>query len=418
MKRFLLYCSAIILFLILLIPFLAVSLSPINIDNSAKQVGNAHLINPLLTQTRDMLIERFDAHELIVQQEQANSFAGFLTRSHRPLAANIDFHDDELNISFSYQLNGQFYLNLSMWVESANGIQFKGIKIGQLYLPANTGLNLAQYIVDAYTGSNIAKQTIASIDSVDIKSDALKVSLFPLDNALKELKNIDRGRDDEKRSKILKIVHYLKLLATLPSDTQRSLNEYIYTAFHEANIRSNNNPDLAVEENQAAILALAIFAGDSRFSAVVGGIHEELSSIPTAALKPALRGRTDLSAHFVFSAAIKLLSEKDFSFAVGEFKELMDRGPGGSGYSFADLAADMAGVHFAYLASEPKAALALQENLIQLNDESAFMPTIDGLKEGLSKKVFVKQFDRVDSPPYRAKIAEIRSRVDALPINY
>ncbi len=42
-------------------------------------------------------------------------------------------------------------------------------------------------------------------------------------------------------------------------------------------------------------------------------------------LKPVLANRKDLSLHFIFSAAIKLLSEQGISVAVGEFKELMDK---------------------------------------------------------------------------------------------
>ena len=50
------------------------------------------------------------------------------------------------------------------------------------------------------------------------------------------------------------------------------------------------------------------------------------------------------------SAGIKLIADSGISFAAGEFKELLDALSGGSGFSFADLAADRAGTHFAKMA--------------------------------------------------------------------
>jgi hypothetical protein len=56
-----------------------------------------------------------------------------------------------------------------------------------------------------------------------------------------------------------------------------------------------------------------------------------------------LGGRQDLRLHFIVSLGIKVIADSGISFAAGEFKELLDALSGGSGFSFADLAADRAG---------------------------------------------------------------------------
>jgi hypothetical protein len=119
----------------------------------------------------------------------------------------------------------------------------------------------------------------------------------------------------------------------------------------------------------------------------------------------------------VFSAAIKLLSELGVSIAVGEFKELMDRGQGGSGYSFVDLAADLSGAHFAALAVNPKSAQQLQTIMANMADESLFFPNTDSLDEGLNSAEFTSKYQAVDSPAYLQAVELISARIDALPVS-
>ena len=133
--------------------------------------------------------------------------------------------------------------------------------------------------------------------------------------------------------------------------------------------------------------------------------------------KPLLAQRQDLSLHFIYSAAIKLLSEQGMSAAIGEFKELMDRGNGGSGFSFVDLAADLAGVEFAKSATNELKARQFQYTLAGNTLESTFFPDISALPEGLSKSAFNQQFKQVDSPEYKAMLTNIRQRIASLPIH-
>jgi hypothetical protein len=183
----------------------------------------------------------------------------------------------------------------------------------------------------------------------------------------------------------------------------------------EAHIMSKESS--ATLENEAAILAITIYAGSPRFVALTGDLSFAIERIPIARPKPVLLNRGDLSLHFIFSAAIKLMSEKGVSVAVGEFKELMDRGKGGSGYSFIDLAADLSGAHFAALAVDPQTAEHLQTVLMHAPNESLFMVATGDLEEGMSKAEFEAKYKKVDSPQYSRVVDIINERIQQLPIN-
>src|SRR5439155_12630756 len=62
---------------------------------------------------------------------------------------------------------------------------------------------------------------------------------------------------------------------------------------------------------------------------------------------PTMRGRRDLAQHFVVSCALVAVVGESLAEAAGLFKEQQDARPGGSGFSFVDLNADLAGVALA-----------------------------------------------------------------------
>jgi hypothetical protein len=220
----------------------------------------------------------------------------------------------------------------------------------------------------------------------------------------------------------------LKLLDSAPltndlamQNKEISLSYYLHKVMLEAQIMSaedrQGNSNSAILENEAAIMALAIYAGHPRFSTLSGDLSFAVDPIPTARKKPVLANRQDLSLHFIFSAAIKLLSDQGISIAVGEFKELMDRGNGGSGYSFIDLTADMAGANFATLAVDPKTAKQIQNIMSVEANEALFFPNIDGFDEGMNKSQFRQKYSDIESAEYLEVINEIERRMSRLPVS-
>ena len=81
-----------------------------------------------------------------------------------------------------------------------------------------------------------------------------------------------------------------------------------------------------------------------------------------------------------------------------------------------DLAADMAGVRFAELATDPLFAEQVQKTLAANDTESLFFPPLDGLPEDLDKLQFVREFGHVDSPAYKRTVSDIEQRINKLAV--
>jgi hypothetical protein len=245
------------------------------------------------------------------------------------------------------------------------------------------------------------------------------LSVMPLDTFLKELNDVKQGvggsSDEEMRLRTAYYLKHLSLLDVGKRSAPQSLANYIGPVFSLAKKRSNY--DTAPKENEAAILALAIYAGHHRFANLVGDVQPKKGKVALPKVRPILKFRADLNQHFIFSAALKILSEQGLSIAIGEFKELMDRSDDGSGYSFVDLAADFAGVEFAIAATNPFSAGSVQNILAGIIGEDAFFPDIEGLPEGLSKNDFTLRFTEVDSPEYLRMVRSINQRIAELPIH-
>jgi uncharacterized protein YfiM (DUF2279 family) len=127
-----------------------------------------------------------------------------------------------------------------------------------------------------------------------------------------------------------------------------------------------------------------------------------------------LAQRTDMAQHFLLSTLLAWQGGQRFSNALGLGKELADT-RGGSGFSFNDLAGDLAGTRFGRLAqAEPVRLLdALAVGLA----EPAFFPEVADLPEYLSEAQLQARFGGVGAPAYEAQLAEIRRRVAALPLH-
>lgn len=190
----------------------------------------------------------------------------------------------------------------------------------------------------------------------------------------------------------------------------------IHLAFEFAEAGSHSRDP--VFENRAAILALAVVLGEEKLATVA---HREidparLPDVQALRAHVTLQGRKDWPQHFWVSAGLTLLSDNDRSIAVGLAKELMDATPGGSGFSFADLAADAAGNQFTRAAVRDAAsARALQERIragVRLAD---FVPELRDLPEGLSSADIQERYGGLGGAETQRIVEEIQRRLAACP---
>jgi hypothetical protein len=428
MMRYVKFSILAVALLFVLLVFLILDFSPRVPYSAHRQVENAEEVHHLIKQLRASLRGRYENQQIDISLKQADSLLGFVQRAIPEVSSQLSLMDTSLKLEVSYKLPSYFlgtYINLSFLILEGNALIIDNVKIGSIKMPGDWALGAAESLVNTYTKSVVATSAIQQIEKIDIEPKQVSVFLRPLDTLLRELKNIRTSSDgDDNKLLRIKTAHYLRFLDDLrPSDTRNgdtSLSYYLQALMTEAKSMTSSGLDdkenSATLENEAAIFALAIFAGNRRFAAVIGDMSFALDKIPTSPYAATLANRKDLSLHFIFSAAIKLMSEQGISVAVGEFKELMDRGEGGSGYSFVDLSADMAGANFAALAVDPKTARQVQDIVSIKSAEMLFFPSIDGLDEGMGKNEFRTKYTDVESDEYKKVVNEINRRLDALPV--
>ena len=126
--------------------------------------------------------------------------------------------------------------------------------------------------------------------------------------------------------------------------------------------------------------------------------------------------RNDLQKHFVYSMALQLLSDANAGFALGEFKELLDSNPGGSGFSFVDLYADRAGTRLAQYATQNEtSAKAIQQTFLQMQTEQQLIPLPKDLPEGIDANQFTADYTDTQSENYQQMLSLIDEQLSSLP---
>lgn len=126
---------------------------------------------------------------------------------------------------------------------------------------------------------------------------------------------------------------------------------------------------------------------------------------------PTMRGRRDLTRHFVVSAALAALVGSDAAEAVGVAKELADSG-GRSGFSFVDLSADLSGVAFALRVLDGKLTMPDIAQGFAVND---YLPEPGNLPEGLAREVLTDRYGPPNDARFMAEKENIRRLILALP---
>jgi hypothetical protein len=118
----------------------------------------------------------------------------------------------------------------------------------------------------------------------------------------------------------------------------------------------------------------------------------------------------------MLSAALVAFSDSSIAQTIGLSKEI-DDSRGGSGFSFADLAADNAGTRFAaYALRSADTARRMQRIVAAGITASDMMPATADLPERLSESAFAAAFGDLDDPRFQEVAGRIDARIDALPL--
>lgn len=163
------------------------------------------------------------------------------------------------------------------------------------------------------------------------------------------------------------------------------------------------------EQRRAALFVLASYLSEKNLAIVLPEARQWPRPRP---VKLTLLGRHDSAQHFAISAALAAWAGEPAANAIGLYKEIEDSQAGGSGFSFADLAADRAGTRFGELvvADSPRLHEALRGPL----REGDLLPSLAGLPENLPEAEFARRYGARDNAAYRQMASEIEGRLAAL----
>ena len=314
------------------------------------------------------------------------------------------------------------YLNVRFNIApSAFGFKVVRASLGRISVSGTMARFLIAFALDLAVGNNQGRYLLSSVASVVLTDTSIRVYMQPmpgLKQNVKEMKQRLKYLRDEVaimgKPETVRI-YYLKLMELsekTDTDEPVSLSRFIGPLFRLAQERGGN----PVDENRAAILALAMYFGHWRVEQMIGDVRSDEMKLHRPKTKNVvLANRIDLRLHFVISATLEIASASGITLAIGEFKELLDASHGGSGFSFIDLAADRAGVKFAETATDSATAIRMQQLLGNNPYEEQFFPSIKGLPERLTKEVFEHYFGNIESDIYISLVDDIDTCIEQLP---
>jgi hypothetical protein len=178
-----------------------------------------------------------------------------------------------------------------------------------------------------------------------------------------------------------------------------------------------SSPDAA----KAFLLALGIFIDDSNTlrsfpatSALVTQMEtdEQRRNRLTMLGEPTLRSRRDLAKHFFVSSHLLVVMGGNAARTVGLLKETLDAN-GGTGFSFADMAANRSGIVFGEKVLSGGITL---EQIARSFTVDKFMPDVTDLAEGLQPAQLRSRFGASGETNLTAELERIEQRILDLPV--
>ncbi len=359
---------------------------------------------------------------LSASQAEFDALSSFLARGTSRVSSEVQISSAGMDGAFTFQLPdnpfGRF-LNVQVSVlPSSQGLKLARVFIGKWPIPEGLAIFLAKGAADYMLSDQLGSLALQSIQAVTFTEEVVTVSVFkePLEKLRKGLNGLQQVLFPVGDPEAVRYYygHLVEIVGGSRGGNLVSLSTFMTPLFQIAKMRSQSKDPM--EENRAAILALAMYFGSWKFEAMIGPVlTEDLKAFRPRNNNVALAGRQDLRLHFIISAGLKLISDSGMGFAVGEFKELLDASHGGSGFSFVDLAADRAGIRFAEVAtSSQESARRVQQVLAKGEGEAVFFPDIAELPEGLAQGRFEGRYKDVQSSEYQRLVADIDQKIQKL----
>ncbi len=362
---------------------------------------------------------------LSASQQELNNTLAVTHYSNLGLSGYVELEEEHAEFFVSVRipaLGQRFYINTrALLKESSHGILWQNVQIGALALPDTISNKLFRKAIHVLVGKRYGKDVIGAVHNIAISPQSIDVHFAPPNNIqsgfAKAAERLSTYSGNALHFDTERVQHYLAFLVDYTrasSHSSVSAADYLQRLLAEAEQQTLHSSRDAASENTSALYALAVQAAPGVFRHFVDELKVRRLNA-TRQMTFTLAQRDDLAKHFIYSAALHILAEKGLSFSIGEVKEMMDSDKGGSGFSFADLAADRAGIRFAEIVTTPEHAAKVQAFASKGLTEADFFPSMAELPEGLSEKEFTQQFSSTDSEAYHLLLEKIDERINVLP---
>lgn len=352
---------------------------------------------------------------LTLDSKDLNLAANYLLNRYSKSAVDISLKKNQLKFTATMTLPQNSlgkYLNITVAFGNVEGRQLPTItkfKAGRLLLPSGLAAFAVDYFIQHSSLNNYVILATDPIKSVSIDPNKITITYFSSMEALVQAKRLLTQSADREALH----VYRQRINDTVKRHNPNwrlSLGKLLQSAFALAQQRST--PDTAITENRLAILALNEYVNKSAHPLNLIKGSDKTPYYPAFLYK-----RNDLAQHFIASAALAASIDSRVASALGEEKEISDSQPGGSGFSFVDLAADKAGTRLGETAvASNNSALNLQEKLANTDDYRAIMPDPTGLPEHMNHIQFKHRYQSVNSQAYQQLTRQIDAQIAGLPI--
>jgi len=399
-------------------PAAVVTRAPTSVDADRAKAFSQKAIDRMLNATKDTTLD--------VKESDIDGLFALMNRGLPRLVGDAGISTGGLGVSMTLRLpQNPFrnYANLRFGLNPSNGgMEISEASLGQIRVPGPAAMAALRFGLDLAFGDDTGTRLLQSVRSIRFSKNSASLSIRPLPD-LKERLVAFSNRLKNVRNEVALLgdretigLYYSRLVELEPLHRGRSrvsLAEILGPLF--VLVRDRSGFSDPVSENQAALLALAIYFGDTRFEKLTGPVRTGILQGHRPDIGGVtLNGRHDLLLHFIISTGLKVVADQGIAMAIGEFKELLDSNEGGSGFSFVDLGADRTGLMFAEKGTGSEAtARHLQDTLAGKVDERLFFPVFTDLPENMSAATFRSRFGGVDDVRYEAFVADIDRRISS-----
>jgi hypothetical protein len=404
--------------LLLLLPFALIGAVYLGVQQEPAVTRNVELSPGEVQRARDLFAEHDprklrdgEVNTVVVSQRDLDLALNYLINLVGQGSATVSMNDGAASVLATLRLPKNkvgHYINVEAEVLQGAGIpKISHMRIGKLPVPGPFANFALRQVLDEWYGASGDGSASDLLREVKFAPDYLQVT-YEWDSRITDaVRGTLLSADDQRRLEIYN--HHLVDIAGSGSGSV-SLATLMQHLFGVAAERSQDGG--AAAENRAVILLLSAYVNDRGMQRLA----PEAASWPQPdRRRVTLGGRRDFAQHFITSAALSAMGGSAISDAIGLFKEV-DDSRGGSGFSFNDLCADLAGTKFGEWATSSTRAGRVQSGLAAPLDESVFMADVSGLPEHMDEAEFARRFGGVGAPKYNEMATEIERRVETLPL--